>query len=440
MALLTLAAVALTAAQRSDDARTLYQQAANSVASQLPAISEELKQAGIQKADLKLLSDQNFPPGTILFAICSAGGELQFVSEKLKKLRLPGDCDTLTTIMDNDDFTRPLELLPERFFYIFPIPLQTETGVITIVMVRNAMKAKALLDKHNQLSNIQLLFILPIAFLLLTRSARWGIQPLQTMGKQLKEIKSGKRRRLGDPKAKELVAISAALNDLLQQGEQRNETYRNAMKDLAHSLKTRLAAVQAIMDDSASTEERRRSELYDQLSQMDQLIQYQLRKAVMGRQGLAQEAVDTRPIAEQLQQMLGKVYREKSLECQLDIDDSLKFPGSGADLMEFLGNLMENAYRFAEGQVRVSWHKYAEGRLRLSVEDDGPGIEPELRERVLRRGERADERHPGQGIGLAVCHEISLSYGGQLVIDDSPLGGTRITLHLPPMQDFSGAE
>ncbi len=439
MALLTLAALALTAAQRFDNERTLYEQNAVSIPSQLAGIGEELRRAGVDRTDLRLLANENFAPGSNLFAICSAEGELEFVSEKLKALRMPGDCSRLVE-MEDDWLTRPLELLPERFFYIFPIRLETQSGLITIVLVRDATEAKALLDRHNRLANIQLLFILPIALLLLIRCARWGMQPLREMGAQLKAIKSGQRRRLGPPTAKELVGISTALNELLQQGEHRNEIYRNAIQDLAHSLKTRLAAIQAIMDDSDNGESRRRADLYNQLSQMDQLIQYQLRKAVMGRQGLVQEQIAIRPIAMQLQQMLDKVYQEKSLQCQLDIDDALSFPGSGEDVMELLGNLMENAYRFAHHQVRISWQQYAEGEKRLTVEDDGPGIAPALRERVLRRGERADERHPGQGIGLAVCHEISLSYGAELVIDDSPLGGARIALRLPMEQAFDGTE
>ena len=119
----------------------------------------------------------------------------------------------------------------------------------------------------------------------------------------------------------------------------------------------------------------------------------------------------------------------------LEVPESLAFQGDEADLMEVLGNVLDNAYKHAEGRVRVLAQRSESGKgmigLSISIEDDGPGIPEELRERVLRRGERGDQNLPGQGLGLTLADEILRLYGGRLEIGRSDLGGARIDLFFP---------
>jgi two-component system sensor histidine kinase PhoQ len=99
-------------------------------------------------------------------------------------------------------------------------------------------------------------------------------------------------------------------------------------------------------------------------------------------------------------------------------------------LLELLGNLLENAYRLCLSEVRVTLQESLEG-TELCIEDDGPGVPPDQRARILQRGERLDRQHPGQGIGLAVVKDIIESYGARLTLGDSPLGGAAFKIHFP---------
>ncbi len=145
---------------------------------------------------------------------------------------------------------------------------------------------------------------------------------------------------------------------------------------------------------------------------MDQMIQYQLRRAVTGRQRLASKGTEPVPLIEKLLASLTKVYRHKKLQTHFKFDDDALFHGEQGDLMELMGNLLDNACKFAISEVKVTVRRHLE-RLRIEVEDDGPGIDPAKSEQIFQRGVRADSS-PGQGIGLAVVTEIVHSYGGQI--------------------------
>jgi two-component system sensor histidine kinase PhoQ len=129
--------------------------------------------------------------------------------------------------------------------------------------------------------------------------------------------------------------------------------------------------------------------------------------------------------------MLFKIYRDKQVQFKANIPANLQFPGNKGDLMELCGNLMENAFRLCISQVQVSARLTEQGDFELIVEDDGPGVEEKLRQKIIQRGVRADTQSPGQGIGLAVCDEIVSSYGGELSIEESHLEGARFRIRIP---------
>ena len=135
---------------------------------------------------------------------------------------------------------------------------------------------------------------------------------------------------------------------------------------------------------------------------------------------------------EQLVRSLNKVYREKQVTVDLELDPAATFMGDEADLTEILGNLLENAYKYCHSAVRVCVKMDEQvGSIEINIEDDGPGIAADQIDTVLQRGTRMDESMPGQGIGLSMTNEIITVYGGQLVIAASPLGGTllRVSFH-----------
>jgi two-component system sensor histidine kinase PhoQ len=168
----------------------------------------------------------------------------------------------------------------------------------------------------------------------------------------------------------------------------------------------------------------------DQIERMSQQIGYQLQRASLGQSGLVRHRAALQPLLLRLCSTLDKVYQDKRVQVELQLPANATLPLEQGALMELLGNLLENAYRLCLYQVRISLQQVDE-QLILSVEDDGPGVPADQRARILRRGERLDAQHPGQGIGLAVVKDIIDSYGGELRLDDSDPGGAAFRLHLP---------
>jgi two-component system sensor histidine kinase PhoQ len=241
------------------------------------------------------------------------------------------------------------------------------------------------------LGGMALVLLLAQGFIL-----RWGLRPLRTVTDDLQQIHS--------------KAVQVR--------------YRNSLDDLAHSLKTPLAILQS--GDPKDSQELVR----EQVERMDEIISHQLqRAAVSGRNTLA-KPVPVGRVVERLVRSLDKVYREKQVTVDLQLDPSATFTGDEADLTEILGNLLENAYKYCNHAVRVSVSRdqHAEG-VEISIEDDGPGIAAEQVDTLLQRGKRMDESIPGQGLGLSMANEIITVYGGQLVFAASPLGGTLLRVN-----------
>ncbi|MCY1413398.1 Virulence sensor histidine kinase PhoQ [compost metagenome] len=170
--------------------------------------------------------------------------------------------------------------------------------------------------------------------------------------------------------------------------------------------------------------------LQDQVERMSQQIGYQLQRASLRKSGLVRHRVELAPLLDTLCDALDKVYRDKRVRVVRAFDCGLMIPMERGALLEMLGNLLENAFRLSLGEVRVSaWVR--DGYCELRVEDDGPGVPVGQRERILKRGERLDSQHPGQGIGTAVVKDIIESYDGELFLQDSLLGGAEFRIRFP---------
>lgn len=256
----------------------------------------------------------------------------------------------------------------------------------------------------------------------------WSLGSLRHIAKQIDDIRAGKREALLCQVERELTPLTDSVNQLLENERQQTQRYQHALNDLAHSLKTRLALIQMTTREIQLGAEVHEN-INEQVMTMDQMIQYQLRRAVTGRQRLASKGTEPVPLVEKLLASLAKVYRHKKLQTHFQFDDDILFHGEQGDLMELMGNLLDNAHKFAINEINVTVRSHL-NRLRIEVEDDGPGIDPAKSEQIFKRGVRADSSS-GQGIGLAVVTEIVHSYGGQIWVDESPLGGARFTLILP---------
>jgi two-component system sensor histidine kinase PhoQ len=258
---------------------------------------------------------------------------------------------------------------------------------------------------------------------------RWGLSPLRRVADELTRLERGEQERIAGSYPAEVQRLTDNLNTLLTHERSLQKRYRDALADLAHSLKTPLALVRGALRDAGRTDAAART-LDEQVNRMDRIVAYQLQRAsTSGRSGLAAPQ-PLRPAVERMLAALAKVYGDKRIATEVAVDAALRFRGDEGDLTELLGNLLDNAFKWGRAKVRVSAQATG-ARLTLTVEDDGQGIAPDQAQRVLERGVRADQSVPGQGIGLAVVRDIVDAYDGELRIERSGLGGARITLVLP---------
>ncbi|WP_404804839.1 ATP-binding protein [Metapseudomonas lalkuanensis] len=260
----------------------------------------------------------------------------------------------------------------------------------------------------------------------------WGFRSLRGLSAELDQVESGSRENLSDEHPRELLRLTKSLNRLLDGERRQRERYRHSLDDLAHSLKTPLSVLQGVSENIAARPGDREQArvLQSQIERMSQQISYQLQRASLRKSGLVRHRVQLAPLLDTLCDALDKVYREKRVRVERDFDKALMIPMEQGALLELLGNLLENAFRLCLGEIRVS-ARVGDGYCELKVEDDGPGVPVDQRERILKRGERLDAQHPGQGIGTAVVKDIIESYDGELFLEASPLGGAEFRIRFP---------
>ena len=281
------------------------------------------------------------------------------------------------------------------------------------------------------------LLLAAAAFMILQMIAlRWGLRPVRLMVSRLRGLEAGERGNLGDDYPRELAALARSLNRFIASEQANRERYRNAMDDLAHSLKTPLAILKNALRELGKTQ----SQLFEeQLARMETTVAHQLSRAAAVRPTISTHRLALMPAAARIANALERAYAEKPLKVErADEADAQAFVKvDERDLMEMLGNLIENAFKYGRSRVRLSTSvstpakRNAPATAALLIEDDGPGIAPDKRELVRKRGERADLATSGQGIGLAVVDELAAFYGGCLTLGDSDLGGAAVRLSLP---------
>jgi two-component system sensor histidine kinase PhoQ len=257
----------------------------------------------------------------------------------------------------------------------------------------------------------------------------WTLLPLRRLENEVRAVERGDQERLGPSYPTELRGLAKNLDLLIETERRRQSRYRNTLDDLAHSLKTPMAVIRNQLAELPA-EEGSRGPLMQQLDRVDERVSYHLQRArASGAIGLGLAPVSVTSVALDLRDSLDKVYRDKEINCDVQLPDDLVFRGDQGDLLEVLGNLMDNAYKFAARRVRFRGQR--NGGLRITIEDDGPGLRNHAAEDVTERGTRIDESVPGQGIGLAVVREIIELYHGELHLETSDMGGLRALVTLP---------
>lgn len=259
---------------------------------------------------------------------------------------------------------------------------------------------------------------------------RRGLRPLTRAGEQIGQLRGGRRAQLDEDVVAELRPLVTEVNRLQHHTEAQLQRSRNALGDLGHALKTPLAVLRHRCDEGLRRSDPALHRLLDeQLGQIEATVRRALGRARVAAGATAANRFDP---PRDLPLLVDTVRRahHRVLDVRIDGPRLPPQPVERDDMLEVLGNLLDNAFKWARGQVRVSLEQDV-GRLRLVVEDDGPGIAPDRRETVLRRGERLDRRTPGHGLGLAIVSDTVDAYGGRLILGRGEHGGLRVVIELP---------
>lgn len=258
---------------------------------------------------------------------------------------------------------------------------------------------------------------------------RAGLRPLRRIGRDIQRLSRGEIRQLDTAAAVlEIRPLTAEVNRLLVTLEQRVQRSRHALGNLAHALKTPLAVLVQLAEQAPDEQG---EALRRQTQTIRTLIDRELKRArIVGPASPGQRVLLSTEVVDLLD-ILRRIYRDKTLDLRTRIGAHEVFPGDRDDLLELLGNLLDNACQWARGVVQLSAASSATG-VELMVEDDGPGCPPAQLKRLVRRGVRLDEQQQGHGLGLAIVADIVEQYGGSLQFDQSPeLGGLRVRVALP---------
>lgn len=264
---------------------------------------------------------------------------------------------------------------------------------------------------------------------------RWSLKPLRGLANDVNAMNRRELSSLAGNYPKELQPLTNNLNRLIDNERRQRQRYRDRMADLSHSLKTPLSVLRGVESDTDEngqviSREQLLDTLHRQVSRMSDIVDYQLQRAVVNGQ---QSSFIATPIAEKATSIiaaLDKVYADKAISTEINIDNNLAFYGDENDLIEILGNLLDNAYKHGKQQVTIS-AQLSNDFLQLSIEDDGEGVPESRHKDILKRGVRLDSTSEGQGFGLAIAVEIINSYQGNISIGRSTLNGAKFNVDIP---------
>ncbi|WP_300304089.1 sensor histidine kinase [Ferrovibrio sp.] len=262
---------------------------------------------------------------------------------------------------------------------------------------------------------------------------RYGLNPLRAMTADLAAIRRGDNQRLGGIYPQEIAPVAEAMNAVLEHDTALIERARTHVGNLAHSLKTPLAVLRTEMQGSPD-----KAVMNEQLRIMSRLIEHHLARAsaTAGSGRVLGSEIAVKPVVTEIAAILGRIHADRRITVDIDMAANVQFRGRREDLEEMLGNLLENAWKWARSRVRITGQ--SADQLVIGIEDDGPGLSPEQAEAVSRRGVRLDEAMPGWGLGLGIVADLVAINGGTLILEQSDLGGVRAVLSLPRDEPASG--
>lgn len=336
----------------------------------------------------------------------------------------------------NQEFTLPeIDLTPgQHIFYaleqtlnyqVLSIAFLFDTGESARPLAIHVVQSEQLLlAPHQSFRSTLLRWFAGIAAglaLLSILAYYWTTRPLTRLDYEIRQLEKGRQDHLTGNYPSELRGIKEDLNLLLANQNRQKLRYRNHLSDLAHALKTPVAVLR-------TSPLAQQPELKEQIDRITAMIEHQLKKASSSGQDIWKKQTPMLPIIEKVSNALRRIYQDKGCQIELNCPADAFFRGDETDLMEILGNLLDNACKACRRQVKLNVQTKP---FTLVIEDDGPGIAKARRSELFQRGIRLDTYQDGHGVGLSIVAELVKSYSGTISVDDSPLGGARFTLSLP---------
>ncbi len=431
MLIITAVTLALANVYYNDKQQSLELEYGSDLLERLPMVIETMVTQGVS---FENTVSETMPLQGYMGALCDDYGEVIWKSVQAKAFELKELCQQVQG-KGSSALTIPVRVDDNKLFFAHVLS-GTFNGIRgDFVALRDGQAYEQWRAESVEKALITVILFLVTAGVALYMTFRWAMRPLKTLETELQHVSEQKQVALNEPYPYELKPVVTALNSVMGENIHRSQRYRHSLNDLAHSLKTRLAAMNVVCQEN-SIAPHVQAELLSNLSQMNAMVQYQLKRGLTGQQALNKQSTPLLEIVDNLHQLLDKIYADKKIELDKRISKDDEIPMGRDDLMEVMGNLLENGFRYAISKLRISQLPLANGGVQLRIEDDGPGVTESRREQVFQRGVRLDEKPTGQGIGLAVCADIVESYRGEIRIEDSDLEGACFVIELPPVEDW----
>jgi signal transduction histidine kinase len=264
---------------------------------------------------------------------------------------------------------------------------------------------------------------------------RYGLQPLRQLQEGVAAIRRGEAEKIEGDFPQDIAPLASEINLLIGANRDVVERARTQVGNLAHALKTPLSV---IINEAAADRGPLAAKVEEQAAIMRDQVSYYLNRArVAVRVRTLGGITEVAPATGALVRTFEKIYAERAIDFALSLQGTIRFPGERQDFEEMVGNLVDNAGKWAHHAVAITiepepWRNLSERRFfRVTIDDDGPGLAPELRQAALSRGKRLDETKPGSGLGLSIVADLASLYGGALTLEEGPEGGLRAVLRLP---------
>ncbi|HXY90788.1 MAG TPA: ATP-binding protein [Xanthobacteraceae bacterium] len=273
-------------------------------------------------------------------------------------------------------------------------------------------------------------FVLTVGF-----QVRFGLRPLRRISDALNAVRSGRTERLEGTFPEEIAPLAREVNALLESNREIVDRARMHVGNLAHALKTPLSV---LLNEAAGRGDPAADKVREQVSVMREQVQHHLERArLAARVAVVGTVSEVPPVVEALARTMPKIHHDRGLTIETRGIEDVKFSGERQDFEEMLGNLVDNACKWANSRIEIEvFAEHLENPadrafFHVLIDDDGPGLSLDAREQLPSRGRKLDENKPGSGLGLSIVADLATLYGGKLILGTAPIGGLRAELVLP---------